>query len=449
MRILREPNFKFASRRGAVAPLFAVLLPGLFALCGFAINTAYLQLTSTELKIATDVAAHAGGRAMSLEQSTQAAWDTVAWAASLNEVAGQPMTIPANEDHIQFGQSVRGENGHGKYDFDVVSRSAIDSGAEPSNSISVIGTVNMPLVFRALPGIQEFNSSRRSTATQVDRDIALILDRSGSMLYHNDDNGLTEAIEEIYETTTRRYFWRWSRSRGWYIAFVDERLITLEERDAALRSLYNRRYTDNLIEQLHNYGTEFGEYADDWMDNRSYSRTSSTGAPRHSRWAFLLEGVDAFTEVLELTDQEELVSLSTFESVATSDVELTANYQEIHDAIENISPFGGTAIGTGMETGLPPIINGSRARPFAAKTIVVLTDGDSNNGRDPADVVRDIRLNNSVTIHTVTFSDGALQAPMQEVARLGGGQHYHADTGNVLIDIFEEIANNLPTILTQ
>ena len=64
-------------------------------------------------------------------------------------------------------------------------------------------------------------------------------------------------------------------------------------------------------------------------------------------------------------------------------------------------------------------------------------------------MVRDIRLGNNVIIHTVTFTEGAVQAPMMEVARLGGGRHYHAENGDLLIDTFEEIANNLPTVLTQ
>ena len=442
MKYSNSRHFSMSNRKAAVAPLFAFLLPALLALCALAINVSQLQLTSTELKIATDVAAHAGGRAMSLEQSTDAAWDAVTWAASLNDVAGRPLIVPEDENHIQFGQSTRSQGGHGRYDFTVVSRAAVDNGSESANSVSVIGEVDLPLFFRGLrrntgnstgdtsstESITNVDLSRRSTATQVDRDIALILDRSGSMLFFKDEPALRNAI----------------------VALFNAQLIGFNEGSAAVRSLYNRRYSENVINRLYQFfGNEFGEYAEDWMDNQSYSQNNSTGAPRHSRWALMLEGVDAFVEVLEATDQNELVSLTTFQAVATHDIPLTKNYDEIHDAIEEISPFGGTAIGTGMETGLPPIISGANSRTFAAKTIVVLTDGDSNNGRNPADVVRDIRLSSNVTIHTVTFTEGAVQGPMMEVARLGGGRHYHAENGDLLIDTFEEIANNLPTVLTQ
>ncbi|MEM7784393.1 MAG: pilus assembly protein TadG-related protein, partial [Planctomycetota bacterium] len=50
------------ARRGAIAPLFAVILPMLLIFAGFAINLAYMQLVNTELKIATDATSHAGGR---------------------------------------------------------------------------------------------------------------------------------------------------------------------------------------------------------------------------------------------------------------------------------------------------------------------------------------------------------------------------------------------------
>ena len=94
-------------------------------------------------------------------------------------------------------------------------------------------------------------------------------------------------------------------------------------------------------------------------------------------------------------------------------------------------------------------MRGSNARPFAAKTIVILTDGINNGWPDAVDVTRDLVQQYNVTIHTVTFTTGAYQRDMQDVARIGGGKHYHADTGNELVEIFEEIANNLPTILSE
>ena len=59
-----KQNLKnLTSRRdGVVVVLFAIVLPVLLLLSAVAINIAYMQLTRTELKIATDASARAGGR---------------------------------------------------------------------------------------------------------------------------------------------------------------------------------------------------------------------------------------------------------------------------------------------------------------------------------------------------------------------------------------------------
>ena len=38
---------------------------------------------------------------------------------------------------------------------------------------------------------------------------------------------------------------------------------------------------------------------------------------------------------------------------------------------------------------------------------------------------------------------------MEAVAAAGGGRNFHDDDGSNLVPIFEEIANTLPTILTE
>ena len=106
-----------------------------------------------------------------------------------------------------------------------------------------------------------------------------------------------------------------------------------------------------------------------------------------------------------------------------------------------------------MLTAVPLIFPGpndtaSIARPFAAKTIVVLTDGQNNPGElSPLDAGLKITDKANVTIHTVTLSAGAQS--LADVAQAGQGQSYHDDDGSNLVAIFEEIANTLPTILTE
>ncbi len=403
-----------ANRRGAIMPLFALILPVLFILSGFAINLAYMQLVSTELKIATDAAAHAGGRAMSIHQTTQDAVEHAQSTALLNNVGGKPLALSTNSSVMKFGLSTRDEGGYGQYQFNEVPRSQVDNGTQRATSLAVISDVQIPMVFGAMPGVSQIAASRRSIATQVDRDIALVLDKSGSMQEYKDYDYKKDTLRSLYYAGDIDYY----EYRNGY------------------------RYNSFSYNTLTHLNGDLYEFA--------YDRRYHSGrAARHSRWFYLDLAVEAFLDVLDVTDQEEQVSLVTFSSYAYLNEELLKDYTPIRNRVNNINPSGATAIGKGLQTGLPPIINGPNARTFAAKTIVVLTDGINNRNPDPEDAVRGIVLGNNVTIHTVTFTPGADQTAMKEVARLGGGRHYHANDGGTLVEIFEEIANNLPTILTE
>jgi len=49
----------------------------------------------------------------------------------------------------------------------------------------------------------------------------------------------------------------------------------------------------------------------------------------------------------------------------------------------------------------------------------------------------------------VTFSQEANENAMSKVAKKSGGNHYHADSGEALMDAFEEVAKSLPTLITD
>ena len=134
---------KAACRRGAITPLFAIMLPVLLILCGFAVNLAYMQKVSTELKVATDAAAHAAGRAMSIHQTTDAAIAQARLTAQTNTVAGRVIQVATEEettdDHLEitFGRSIRGDNGYGRYEFTSVPKAQVDNGSQRATSVAV------------------------------------------------------------------------------------------------------------------------------------------------------------------------------------------------------------------------------------------------------------------------------------------------------------------------
>lgn len=551
MSKLKHRNTKRSDRRGAIVPLFAILLPVLLVFCGFAINLAYMQVVTTELKIATDCAAHAGGRAMSVAQDNEnltvaekrdyaieAGIEKAMELAAINTVLGRQLSVgeegSGSTIEIGFGSSVRANNGYGMYEYTETPLDEVLNGDARPSSLHVVGNLDVPMIFQVMNNVSTENSparsisgfspTRRSVATQVNRDVALVLDRSGSMLYFRDEDLLFDTIDSLYNTvrTFRRYYYSSNPNSPDYYRFqwVEDgmsvpsswdgpysssrsRLISSSERNNAKDGVYDRRYTDNVIYQLerwtnpnHTLGLQYSESWQNSTSNSDYDpqddqfsygdredltqamamyardydneyRLGVAGAPRHSRWALLYDGVDAFLDVLDLTDQEELVSLVTFNNTARLDFDLQKStdddglspyiddgYPSIRRRIADITPDGGTAVGDGLLEGLPPLIpneddNTSIARPFAAKTIVVLTDGVSNSGTSPGAAVSQIVGEANVTIHTVTFTPGADQTAMKAVAAAGHGRHYHDNDGTRLIAIFEEIANNLPTILTE
>ena len=67
-------------------------------------------------------------------------------------------------------------------------------------------------------------------------------------------------------------------------------------------------------------------------------------------------------------------------------------------------------------------------------------------------VARDELGDHHVQVQTITFTTGVSSAgktAMGDVADYGRGRHYHTNNGADLGGIFEEIANNLPTIWTR
>jgi len=488
------------SRAGAVVPFFAILLTLIVILIGFAVNLAHMQLVTTQLKIATDAASHAGGRALSIHQSTDLAIEQVEKTIRANQVDGKYLSVleDGGDVNVVFGSSIRDNQGKGAYRFSPIDRSIVDSGEERASSLGVVGKVNVSMFFGG-PEASSYAPVRRSIATQVDRDIALVLDRSGSMLYFRDQIQLHAMLDLLYQTTetielsgyTLYHYWE-KKKKGkskkiswkdkgyhrpedadskWQVrdlldtrtvrgASYEKRLISSAELSNAKASLYSQEFSDNVIYQLEKFWNSEHTLGDSYSSSEGGELTSamaqychdwqnSPEAPRNSRWGYLSQGVQAFVDVLNETDQEEFLSLVTFSGSPKLECPLTNNYTPVLEKVWAIRPNGGTGIGNGMLTSVEPIVSGENARLFAVKTIVVLTDGENNSGVHPLEAARTIIESNDVTIHAVTFTPGADQDSMQEVAGAGKGRHYHANDGSDLVTIFAEIANNLPTILTE
>ncbi|GAA5507247.1 vWA domain-containing protein [Novipirellula caenicola] len=424
-------------RRGNVFALMALILPVLALLAAFCINSAQMQLNRTELMVATDAAARAGGRAFSEHQTVEAAKMAAVATAALNNVDGQPLQIRSEDsaNEIEFGITTQPNGLTGRYEFQKLPTAAVQSGALIASAVRVNGrrdtgslSGRVPFVIPGILNASDFGPRQESVAMQVDRDISLILDRSGSMVPNlNFDwpEGMDPNSDLAKEAAVA--------------AGVMTKTVTTKGNKNGKGNGKVKTTTSYDYAAGYNQMTYY-----QWVWQDLFNLPDCPMQP----WQELVIAVDAFLNVLDTTVQEEQVSVASYASDASLDVWLVKNFSEIRTTVDAINPGGNTAIGDGMQAGIQALLD-SAARPYAAKTMVVMTDGNHNRGTDPLTVANYFASNYPLTIHTVTFGSGANQKRMQQVAAAGGGKHYHADNGEQLVAIFEEIANNLPTILTK
>ncbi len=200
------------------------------------------------------------------------------------------------------------------------------------------------------------------------------------------------------------------------------------------------------------------------------SHTHFTSDPRFSqapwndsRWIALEGAVQEFVTALGETPQVEWIGLvsyaSNYNRFGVNNLEaeinqtLTENHARVNQEMAVISGtvFNGlTNIAAGIDEGVVALFAEGSSRPFAAKTMVLMTDGIPNPS-NPAQVRAraTVAANRNVKIYTVTFGDAADQGLMRDVADIGSGEHYHADNESQLDEIFRQIALTIPLTFTD
>ena len=165
-----------SNRRGAIIPLIAITLPVMLILLGFSVDLAYMQNTRMELRAATDAAARAGATRLSQTDDIMQARDFAKLVARSNFVAGQALEL--SDSDIAVGRSSPNSNG----------RWIFTEGGTPPNSVRIVGnrsasSVNgaVSLFFGSLVGQTSFEPQQSATASFLNVDICLVLDRSSSM----------------------------------------------------------------------------------------------------------------------------------------------------------------------------------------------------------------------------------------------------------------------------
>jgi uncharacterized protein YegL len=324
--------------------LIAIMMVGFMVTIAFSVDIAHMQLARTELRTATDAASKAAAATLAETMNRNQAIKRGRQIAAANSVNGKPLLLSRSD--FQFGNANQAKNG--KFQF--------RQNMRPYNTVQVNGRRNknsrsgpVPLFFGNLLGVEFFDAEMIAAATYIERDVVLVVDRSGSM-----------------------------------------------------------------------EGTKFRD---------------------------LISAIKTFTETLHETPVDEYVGLASYSEYASTDVPLTANLQRINNGVRSLKLGGWTSISRGIAAGAQ-IMRGGRNAKFVERTMIVMTDGRHNRGPDPRGIAR--RLSDQgITIQTITFGRDADERRMAEIAKIGGGRHYHADNGLELKEIYREIALTLSTIMTQ
>ncbi len=157
--------------------LVAVLMVAFMITVIFSVDVAYMHLVNTQLRSATDAAAKAAVETLTRTENVAAARQAAQEIAAANLVAGRPLELdPAD---IEFGRADTSR---------ADDRIVFVEGGAPLSAARINGrrTDDSPsgsvrLFFAGLLGRPRFETSLSATASRRDRDLCLVVDRSGSM----------------------------------------------------------------------------------------------------------------------------------------------------------------------------------------------------------------------------------------------------------------------------
>ncbi len=134
----------------------------------------------------------------------------------------------------------------------------------------------------------------------------------------------------------------------------------------------------------------------------------------------------------------------------------TQDHAAIATTVRSLQADGGTATGDALASALSAL--GTRDKKSPPAAIVLLSDGASKTGRDPAEVAREAGAA-GVPIYTVALgtADGIVEAGGQtlavppdpealaEVARLSGGRSFAAEDANALDQVYQTLGSRIGT----
>ena len=395
IRTAPMPSIMNRRRKGAAAILIVSMMMVFVAVAAVTVDYAYMQLVRSDLRIATDAAAKAGAEALArTENDTQAINAAVSYAAS-NTVAGKPFSITAND--VVLGRVTKSNTG--KWSF--------QAGTRPFNSVQINSKVKASLFFGKAMDRTFFEPKNEAVAGYQEYDVMLCLDRSGSMLF--DMSGV----------------------------------------------VYSYPPNNPNLSNFTSWGTTWRYHL-------------SPPHPTNSRWAVLSRAVDDFLEIANnlspqpytgmvtwASDYTMPINPNTQYSASTLDVNLpsSSNFQaqmvNVQNKISNLGKkpmMGGTNLSSGLDKAVATL-SGTGCRNLSNKVVILMTDGEWNDGRDPILAAQDA-AKKGIVVHTISMLTNK-QTVLTSIASITGGKSYTTANETELRNAFKEIASGLQVVMVE
>ena len=181
-------------RSGAMLVLVAIMMVGFMMTIALSVDIAQMHLTKTELRTATDAASKAAATTLAETMSHDQAIKRGQEIAAANAVNNEPLQLSVSD--FKFGNATLSETGKFEFQEDM----------EPYNTVQVTGrraeqarSGAVPVFFGGLTGVDFFETESTAAATYIERDVVLVVDRSGSM-YGSKFSDLVSAIKTFIDT---------------------------------------------------------------------------------------------------------------------------------------------------------------------------------------------------------------------------------------------------------
>jgi Ca-activated chloride channel homolog len=315
------------NRRGAMLVLVAFMMLIFIAMAVFSVDVAYMHLSRAQLRTATDAATRAGAEALSRLQSESAARTAASNAAAQNRVAGVPLTLRSQD--IEFGNVHRTT---GVFSLGSPTSSQMRAIRIQGRRDSGSASGNIALLMGGLLGRTTFEPRVFSVAANLDRDICVVVDRSGSMNWELTTNNLPSGVSSCQRPDPNLS--RWGSLSKAFDAFVEELKDTGPKEYMALAS-----YSSAGVF----CGVTFEE--------------SSLDSPLSDSYGPAKTAMKAWSEGLVQ---------------------------------------GATNITAGVQTGINALIDPYYSRPMAQRTMILMTDGVHNQGPTPNTLAPTANANNII-----------------------------------------------------